>query len=388
MLSSLLAALAGVLLAPLFAQVERARLLHAARRRARRGGIRPPDEHPAHAARRPAARRPAGSVAGYLPTNSVLAQGLRPSLPFVVLFLLLLFWPGLRKPREMTDPLAGVDPPPPAPAATIRRRPDGHDPRARRALRPRRDRCSPSRSLDDYWVSLVTKGAILGLIFLSFVIITGLAGQISLCQATFAAVGAFTTGQLVTNTGMSVLLAMVIGARHRRRHRRAARATRTPPGRHLPRAGDPRLRPDVRDGAAPARLGQRRTHGRRACPVPPSAASTSPTTRTSSCSCSSLLAVAALFVLVLKRGHHRSLPRRAARQRDRGLGDRHQPVRRQGRRLRGVGRHRRLRRRAARLVRGPVNYEANITFFYRPRVGRARGHPRRALAAGRHHRPG
>jgi hypothetical protein len=57
-----------------------------------------------------------------MPNDSVFAQGLRPSLPFAALFLLLLFWPGLRKPREISDPLSGVDPPPPAPAATIRTR--------------------------------------------------------------------------------------------------------------------------------------------------------------------------------------------------------------------------------------------------------------------------
>ena len=69
-----------------------------------------------------------GILAGYLPLNSVLATGLRPSLPFVVLFLLLLFWPGLRHRREAADPLAGVDPPPPgfAAARASRRTHDRH----------------------------------------------------------------------------------------------------------------------------------------------------------------------------------------------------------------------------------------------------------------------
>jgi ABC-type branched-subunit amino acid transport system permease subunit len=44
------------------------------------------------------------------------------------------------------------------------------------------------------------------------VLTTGVGGTISLCQASFAAIGAFATAQLVTNFGMSVLLAMVIGA--------------------------------------------------------------------------------------------------------------------------------------------------------------------------------
>ena len=61
-------------------------------------------------------------VDAYLPTNSVLASNLRPALPFVVLFLVLIFSPSLRNRRELADPLAGVDPPPPPPAAAVRSR--------------------------------------------------------------------------------------------------------------------------------------------------------------------------------------------------------------------------------------------------------------------------
>ena len=49
-----------------------------------------------------------------LPTNSIIATNLKPSLPFVALFLVLVFSPQLRNRREVSDPLAGVDPPPPA----------------------------------------------------------------------------------------------------------------------------------------------------------------------------------------------------------------------------------------------------------------------------------
>ena len=59
-------------------------------------------------------------LAGYLPPASLLAQNLRPSLPFAALFLLLLFWPGLRTATASRDPLSGVDPPPMAPAAATR----------------------------------------------------------------------------------------------------------------------------------------------------------------------------------------------------------------------------------------------------------------------------
>jgi len=43
-------------------------------------------------------------------------------------------------------------------------------------------------------------------------VITGMAGQISLCQATFAGIGGCATAQLATRFGMSVIVAMVIAA--------------------------------------------------------------------------------------------------------------------------------------------------------------------------------
>ena len=56
----------------------------------------------------------------YLPTGSILASNIRPALPFIALFLVLIFSPSLRGRRELTDPLAGVDPPPPALATATR----------------------------------------------------------------------------------------------------------------------------------------------------------------------------------------------------------------------------------------------------------------------------
>ena len=133
MLSSLFAGLAGVLMAPLFTQLAAnnftillvAAIAAAAFARltsipmALLGGL--------------LLGILQGILAGYLPLNSVLANGLRPSLPFVLLFLLLLFWPGLRQQREVTDPLAGVDPPPSGTrGAGARPRPDDRHVRAGR----------------------------------------------------------------------------------------------------------------------------------------------------------------------------------------------------------------------------------------------------------------
>ena len=62
------------------------------------------------------------------------------------------------------------------------------------------------------WVFVVTAGLGLSLVFLSITMITGAAGQVSLCQATFAGVGAFTAVQLATNFGVPVMLAALAGA--------------------------------------------------------------------------------------------------------------------------------------------------------------------------------
>jgi branched-subunit amino acid ABC-type transport system permease component len=149
-------------------------------------------------------------IAVELPTNSILATNLRPSLPFVALFLVLVFSPKLRNRRELTDPLAGVDPPPPALVSLER---------------------SDSLTLmtrvfgvvvglgffywlffhaNVVWLFRTQYAVIFSIIFLSITVITGMAGEISLCQATFAGIGALATGQLAQNMGMSVLVGMLL----------------------------------------------------------------------------------------------------------------------------------------------------------------------------------
>ncbi len=212
MLSSLFAGLAGVLLAPLFAQVAStnfAILLVAAIAAAAFGRL---SSIPLALLGGLLLGIAQGILAGYLPLNSILANGLRPSLPFVVLFLLLLFWPGLRTRREAADPMAGVDPPPPGLAAAER------NPALTRLTRILGlavvlvGLYVALFALDDFWLLIVTKALIFATIFLSITVITGMAGQISLCQATFAAVGAFTTAQVADRYGTPVMLTMLLGA--------------------------------------------------------------------------------------------------------------------------------------------------------------------------------
>jgi ABC-type branched-subunit amino acid transport system permease subunit len=65
---------------------------------------------------------------------------------------------------------------------------------------------------DQAWLFLVTQAVVLGVVFLSITVITGMAGQISLCQGAFGAIGAFTVFQMVVRYDMPVLVAAVIGA--------------------------------------------------------------------------------------------------------------------------------------------------------------------------------
>jgi branched-chain amino acid transport system permease protein len=157
-------------------------------------------------------------LAGQLPTDSVLATGLRPALPFVVLFVLLLVRSPRSGDRQVVDPLGGVDPPPAPPAGaragatTGGPGPVGVRGRAIAVLAAVAGLAIVAFALDGFWRQLVTTGLVLGVIFCSFTVLTGLGGMLSLCQATFAAVGAFTTARVVEATGAPVLGAIVVGA--------------------------------------------------------------------------------------------------------------------------------------------------------------------------------
>jgi branched-chain amino acid transport system permease protein len=140
-----------------------------------------------------------------------LQDNLTPAIPFVVLFGVLVFVPSIRRAREAGDPLSGVDPPPPSLVTMTD---------ARRTLITRVAGTAAIVAVaivlfsrgDQTWIFLVTQAVILSTIYLSVTVITGFAGQISLCQGTFAAIGAFTVFQLVDRYDMSVLPASVVGA--------------------------------------------------------------------------------------------------------------------------------------------------------------------------------
>lgn len=150
-------------------------------------------------------------LTGYLPLNSILAQGLRPSWPFIVLVVLLLFWPPIRRrSRDAVDPLAACDPPPPALAASMRGK--------------QLDRLTKISFpfliaaflgleylvVRSQWVFVLTQGVVFSTIFLSVTVLTGMSGQLSLAQAAFAGVGCFATAQLAMHFGIPFIWAMVM----------------------------------------------------------------------------------------------------------------------------------------------------------------------------------
>lgn len=211
MLSSLFAGLAGVLLAPLFAQVAAnnfTTLLVAAVAAAAFGRL---TSIPMTLLGGLLLGIAQGVLTGYLPADSIVARGLRPSLPFVTLFLLLVFLPSLRHRREVTDPLAGVDPPPPAPAATERTHVFTVLTWSLGVAFVVIGSLMSLFVFNSFWLGLITQGLVFSTIFLSFTVITGMGGQVSLCQASFAAIGAFTTAQLVNRFDTPVLVTILAG---------------------------------------------------------------------------------------------------------------------------------------------------------------------------------
>jgi ABC-type branched-subunit amino acid transport system permease subunit len=153
-----------------------------------------------------------GLTTGYAPAGSVWSTGLLAAIPFVLLLGLLAFHPALRRLGQSADPMAGIDPPP-VPVITAERS---------KAL-DRTLRISGPTVLvigvvavltvvPSSWVFVITAGLGVSLVLLSITLVTGAAGQVSLCQAAFAGAGAFTAGQLATNYGVPVMVGALAGA--------------------------------------------------------------------------------------------------------------------------------------------------------------------------------
>jgi branched-subunit amino acid ABC-type transport system permease component len=211
MLSSLLAGLAGVLLAPIYAALDPSyftALLVAAIAAAAVGGF---ASLPLTLVGGVALGVVQEVIGGYLPSGTVLSSGLRPAFPFAVLAVLLVARRSFRPAGQLGDPLAACDPPP----ASLK--PPAHmtevalGSRAFTGLLVAVFIVITLVLVPGNWEFALTQGLVFAIIFLSITLLTGMSGQISLCQASFAAVGAFTAGQLATHFGTALLLGVVAG---------------------------------------------------------------------------------------------------------------------------------------------------------------------------------
>jgi len=65
--------------------------------------------------------------------------------------------------------------------------------------------------LSAYWVGPVAEGVAIAIIFLSFTLLTGEGGMISLCQISFAGIGGLATAQVNSTYHLPVILGVVVG---------------------------------------------------------------------------------------------------------------------------------------------------------------------------------
>jgi ABC-type branched-subunit amino acid transport system permease subunit len=113
------------------------------------------------------------------------------------------------------DPLATIDPPPPPIAATTRAPTMDHIIRVLWWILLAVFIVSMLTWIPNSfpaWTSVFNNGLALSIVLLSITLITGMAGQLSLCQAMLAGVGAFTAAQLAKHLGLNLLVGSLVGA--------------------------------------------------------------------------------------------------------------------------------------------------------------------------------
>lgn len=212
-LSSLLAALAGVLLAPGQSSLNDPNnftyLLVAAMAAAAFGGL---YSLPLTLLGGVLLGMTQQGLTSFLPLNSVFSVEFRPSYPFIVLVLLLLFWPPVRKrTKQVVDPLAGCDPPVRGLASAIQGETMRRLNRTSNPIMLTAFVLVGLFALPSQWINVFSLGATVSVIFLSITVLTGMSGQVSLCQLSFAGLGAFTAGQLAQHFNVPFIWGMLAG---------------------------------------------------------------------------------------------------------------------------------------------------------------------------------
>ena len=212
MISGVMAGLAGVLLAPIYGELQfsdYAALMVAAFAAAAWAVLR---SMPIAALVGVLMGVVATTLEGYLPVSSVWSSAVLTSLPFIVLVVALLVVPGLRTLDTAKDPLSSVDPPTPPSASAVRAPQIEKFARVGWYVVLAVFVVSMLTWLPTTWENVFNAGLVYSIVFLSITLITGMGGQLSLAQATLAGVGAFTAAQLANHLGLNLLLGGLIGA--------------------------------------------------------------------------------------------------------------------------------------------------------------------------------
>jgi branched-chain amino acid transport system permease protein len=136
-----------------------------------------------------------------------LKTGFKPSIPFIVMLVFLLAYQGLRREQFEVDLRVGPAEAEVAPASRLRG--------WRAAIGPIAVALalfSVPLWLNDFWVGVVSQGVALAVLFLTFTVVIGEGGMLSLAQVALAGIGAFTAAKLATESGWPVWLALLAGA--------------------------------------------------------------------------------------------------------------------------------------------------------------------------------
>jgi branched-chain amino acid transport system permease protein len=142
----------------------------------------------------------------YLPSQSIWASGIRPSVPFIVMMVFLLGYQGFGTGKSV------------ATSRVAARSTTSEDVTTGPWVRPIGFAVIVglvvlvSLLLPGYWVGIVGSGVCLSIALLSYSVVTGQAGILSLCQISFAGLGAVFTAQLATNNHVPGLLALFLAA--------------------------------------------------------------------------------------------------------------------------------------------------------------------------------
>lgn len=151
----------------------------------------------------------------YLPTDSPLAADVVPAIPFIVSAIALIYFTirgwGVDEAEGVGGALdRAITPQGDAPIGTSWSQPASAL-GWRSAMLGFAFLCTLPLILTGFWVGLIGEGVSLGIIFLSFTLVTGEGGMIWLCQATFAGIGGLAAAQLAVNRGWPVMLAVLAG---------------------------------------------------------------------------------------------------------------------------------------------------------------------------------